>query len=124
MAASFYSNLTADVEEHLTMFVDFAITGYFYWCTIGSEHGIARVVTLRALASVVDESLARVKPEMPRPFFFREWFTPRFPYISLYVFPCLHQFTRDKPLNGQQTSLQLNLWFWAYYVIESLDSDP
>lgn len=124
MAASFYANLTADVEEHLTMFVDFAIAGYFYWRTIGREHEIARAITLRAFASVVDESHAGVKPAMPRPFLLKEWFTPRFPYISLYVFPRLHRFTRHKPLHGQQSSLQPKVWFLAYYIIESLGSDP
>jgi hypothetical protein len=106
MATSFYSNVTATVEEYLTRFIDFAIAGHHHWCTISSEHTIARGLTLRTVASAMDVNLTGVTPAVPRPFSFEECFAPRYPYFCPYVFLCTYQSRQHEFLGGPYSLLE------------------
>jgi hypothetical protein len=100
MATSFYLNVTAAVEEYLTRFINFAIAGYHHWCTISSEHAVARSLTLCTIASAVGINLTGVNPAVPQHFSFEEWFAPLYPYLCLYIFLCTYRSRQHEFLGG------------------------
>ena len=124
MATSFYPNVTATVEEHLTSFIDFTITAYDHWRTISSEHTVARALTISTIAAAVDANLTNVDPAVSGPFSFLEWFAPRYPYIFLYIFFYIYEIRRHVFHGGRHTWLGPIAWFLAFYIFESLDFDP
>jgi hypothetical protein len=124
MATSFYPNVTAAIEEHLTCFIDLAIPGDHHWCTISSEHAVARTLTLRTIASAVDANPAGASPAASQPFSFEEWFVPRYPYFCLYILVCIYEYIRHEFHGGRHSLLGPIVSFLAFYLFGSLDSDP